>query len=384
MRGENKLSSHPVRKSPERKLDINHDLQKKPVQKKYSKKVKMARLRFFIIMFTFLSLIIPKICYETYDYLFLRKIVNSSIKVPDDLFANNNVENLFANDYFLGKEFLSSVSFDNPEMKRPVLKQEMPKITNNLKYLMRQYNSITPGIFVWDYSTGKYVNINADEEFPTASMIKIPILFQLFRRVELGLVNLSEKMTLTDYFVTGGSGKLQYRPVGSTFRIYNLAQLMVQESDNTATNMLLSTVGGVDDLNRVLRLWGFSNTHMSNWLPDLDGTNVATPMDFGTMLFNIDNTNFLSLKSRAAIVDIMSHVKNRHLIQAGLPDNVQFIHKTGDIGNMLGDAGIVILPDGRKYIIVIMVKRPWNSFGAKEFIINASKTVYNSYITHNL
>ncbi len=48
---------------------------------------------------------------------------------------------------------------------------------------------------------------------------------------------------------------------------------------------------------------------------------------------------------------------------------------------MLGDAGVVALPDGRKYIIAIMVKRPWNSFAAKEFIIEASKITYNAYVT---
>jgi len=51
---------------------------------------------------------------------------------------------------------------------------------------------------------------------------------------------------------------------------------------------------------------------------------------------------------------------------------------------MLGDAGIVILPDGRKYIIVIMVKRQWNSYAAKQFIIDASKVTYNSYVSNDL
>ena len=63
---------------------------------------------------------------------------------------------------------------------------------------------------------------------------------------------------------------------------------------------------------------------------------------------------------------------------------MQFIHKTGDIGHMLGDGGIVMLPDGRKYIVVIMVKRPWNSYTAKQFIIDASKTIYNSYAFRDL
>ncbi len=116
-------------------------------------------------------------------------------------------------------------------------------------------------------------------------------------------------MTLANYYVTAGSGYLQYRPLGTRLPVVNLAQRMIQESDNTATNMLLSTVGGVNDFNRAIKYWGFNRTHMSNWLPDLDGTNVATPRDFGTLLYNIDNPEFLSLQSRVKIVEIMSNVK---------------------------------------------------------------------------
>jgi beta-lactamase class A len=142
--------------------------------------------------------------------------------------------------------------------------------------------------------------------------------------------------------------------------------------------MLLAVVGGMNELNRSIRNWGFSKTHYYNWLPDLDGTNITSPAEIGKMLYNIDNPEFLSLKSRAEIVEIMGHVKNRYLINSGLPWDVQFLHKTGDIGSMLGDAGVVIFPDGRKYIIAIMVTRPWNDYSAKQFIVEASETAYRS------
>jgi len=83
-------------------------------------------------------------------------------------------------------------------------------------------------------------------------------------------------------------------------------------------------------------------------------------------------------KSRAEIVEIMGHTKNRYLIEKPLPSNVQFLHKSGDIGTMLGDAGVVILPDGRKYIIVVMVNRSWNDYAAKQFIIEASEIAYKA------
>ena len=357
----------------------NNNLKTKQKQRKKLKSSQTKKYGFTLLLILFLGFALHQTFLNTYDYLFLRKIKNASIQVPNDPSFYNSAEKYFANNYFLGAKTLGDVSFEKPLMKRMTLAKNMPRLTNRLKYLAKQYPSLEPGIFIWDFSTGQYVDINADQEFPTASIVKIPILLQLFRRAELGFANLNDRMSLAEYNITGGSGYLQYKPVGTVFPIHHLARLMIQESDNTATNMILSTVGGTNELNRVLRSWGFSKTHMSDLLPDLYGTNVSTPKDMGTMLFNLDNSDFLTLKSRAAIVDIMSHVRNRFLIQAGLPDNAQFIHKSGDIGTMLGDAGIVMLPDGRKYIIVIMVKRPWNLYSAKEFIINASKITYNSY-----
>ena len=84
------------------------------------------------------------------------------------------------------------------------------------------------------------------------------------------------------------------------------------------------------------------------------------------------------------IVDYMSHVHNNRLIQAGLPASAIFIHKTGDIGKMLGDAGIVYTPNGKKYIVVMLVNRPYNSPLGKDFIVKASSLVYNYMVNTNL
>ena len=74
----------------------------------------------------------------------------------------------------------------------------------------------------------------------------------------------------------------------------------------------------------------------------------------------------------------MSHVKNDRLIPQGLGKGATFLHKTGDIGSMLGDAGIVYMPDGKKYIVAIMAQRPYNSPQGKVFIQQASKLIYSA------
>lgn len=377
-------------------------------RKKQSKKASIAKVRRFITTLVLLIFVIPNVCTKTINTTVINRIKYASIQLPNDEIYFRSAEKPLINDnlfdpakksvvtldspFNTNNEFnmplltarIGEVNFDKPLMQKPELKAEMPLLTARLKNLASTYPMLTPGIFVWDYQTGAFVNINADKEFPTASIIKLPLLHQLFRRVESGQIDLNDIMKLTEYYRTPGSGFIQCKAEGTVFTMKKLAEEMIQESDNSATNMILASVGGVDQMNRNMRDWGFSSSHMSNWLPDLDGTNVATPMDMGTMLYNIDNDSFHTLSSTLTMTDIMSHVKNRFLIQSSLPDGAAFIHKTGDIGNMLGDAGIVTLPDNRKYIVVMMVKRPWNSYMAKQFIIDAAKTVYNSYASNSL
>ena len=243
-----------------------------------------------------------------------------------------------------------------------------------------EYPSIKPSIYVWDYNSGNYADINADKTYPTASIIKLPVLAYLFRSIEKEHVTLNEKMPLTEYYRTEGSGSLQFKAQNSQYSIDTLARMMITESDNSATNMIVSRLGAMTDLNSAIRRWGLKHTYMQTWLPDLEGTNRSTARDIAQILYNIDNPDFLSNASRAKIFDYMGHVHNNRLIAAGLPSNVEFLHKTGDIGKMLGDAGIVYPPNGKKYIVVILVNRPHNSPLGKEFIVKASEIIYNSMV----
>lgn len=286
--------------------------------------------------------------------------------------------NYLSNDYFLGVRQLKGVNVDNPKMQSLYIASPMTGLTGKLASLINAYPSVKPSIFVWDFETGKYVNIRGDEQFPAASIIKLPVLMQLFRSIEAGQIALYDRIPLTEYYRTEGSGSLQFQRAGQYFTVDHLARVMIQESDNSATNMLMSAIGGKIDVNSALKDWGIGNTYVESWLPDLPGANLTTAEDIATILYNIDNSSFLSLKSRERIVEYMSHVKNNRLIQAGLPSNAILIHKTGDIGKMLGDAGIVWTANGKKYIVVMLVKRPYNSPLGKDFIVKASSLIYNS------
>lgn len=283
-----------------------------------------------------------------------------------------------SNNWFLGqRSFNYSADSKTSEMITPDENVSMPALRQNLVALAENYPQIEPSVYVYDYDTENYVNINADKPFSAASIIKIPVLIDVFKSIESGQFALSDKIPMTDYYRTEGSGSLQFKGERE-YTIDDLARLMITESDNSATNMLISKVGSMTDVNQSIRDWGLKKTYLSNWLPDLGGQNRTTAKEMGTMLYNIDeNEKLLSEESRAKIFGYMGHVHNNRLIQAGLGKDAVFLHKTGDIGSMLGDAGIVITPNGKKYIAVILANRPHNDIAGKEFIVKASEIIYN-------
>ncbi len=261
---------------------------------------------------------------------------------------------------------------------------ELTALKNNILPILENYKNLHAGIFIYDYKTGKTVDINKDKIFPAASIIKIPVLLDFFNRNKdlekegFSPISLEKKLTFTEAHRTEGSGNLQFKSANVDYTIDYLAKIMITKSDNSATNMLIEEIGGINELNSALRHWGFSKTQITSWLPDLKGTNTTTPYDIATMLYNIDNQKFVPIQSAANIKEYMSHVENRTLIKSQLPPEAVIMHKTGDIGKMLGDAGVIYSPNGKKYIMVIMVKRPHNDYGARELIQKVSKVVFDT------
>lgn len=288
--------------------------------------------------------------------------------------------NYLSNDLFLNTRLLTAAKVKKPDMTTLYVTEKMPLLETKLRKLMVQYKTIEPSIFVWDYETGKYIDINSFKPYSAASIIKIPVLIQLFKSIEANQLTIYDEMLLTPYYKAEGSGDLQTRSTGSKYTMDELARAMIAKSDNSATNMIMSAIGSMTDVNSAIKDWGLKNTYINNWLPDIEGTNYTNARDLATMLYNLDNPGFLNINSREYIIDYMSHVENNRLIQSGLDPKALFVHKTGDIGKMLGDAGIVFAPNGRKYICVILANRPYNSPLGKDFIQKASNIIYNDIV----
>jgi len=375
----------------------------KPRVQKKARKIKKRNpiLEFFRLLLTlaFLSSILVFICPMAFNSLIKQvffPMKNFTVSEYSNTMLNENpAYNTDVNLYSIAfpvTNFVHNDMFNNQLMLTPTEQKihsevttmyhtsEMSALKKDLQGLMAQFPTIKPSIYVWEYEQGQYVDINADSLYPAASIIKIPVLVRMFKSIEANQFTIYDEMKMLEQYRSSGSGNLQYSQANRSYTMDYLAKIMIQDSDNTSTNMIMAKMGGMDDVNAGLRDWGISKTYVRTWLPDLKGTNKTTAADMAKILYNLDNPGFLNINSREYIIDYMSHVKNDRLIHAGLGEGALFIHKTGDIGTMLGDAGIVYAPNGKKYIVVILAKRPHNAPQGKEFIVKASQMIYKAIV----
>ncbi len=350
----------------------------RPIQKskKTKKQVTLNKLFAYICVILLLFYILP-FSFKTFiaDIFPVRNSNPIEIDYKKILYPSHNY---LYKDLFLGKYIVKEATYKNPIMVDIEESYERTNLKNKLIDLANEYSRIKPAIYVWEYDGKSYVDINADQPYPAASIIKIPVLIEMFREIEHGKFSLNDKMVLEDFYRASGSGKLQYSQGGIAHSMDYLARIMIENSDNSSTNMIMAKMGGMSEVNKAINRWGLKTTHINTWLPDLDGTNITTAREMAKMFYNIDSTNLLSNSSKKQMADYLGHVKNNRLLQAGLPSDAILLHKTGDIGFMLGDAGIVKTANEKKYIVVILAKRPYNNHQGKEFIVKASRLIYNN------
>lgn len=257
------------------------------------------------------------------------------------------------------------------------LNLEMPGLESQVKALMARYNFLQTGMFFLDLETGNYLDIGGDRVFPAASTIKLPILVAFFQDLDEGKVSLDETLVMRRDLITGGSGEMQDEAVGSKFSARETVTKMITISDNTATNMIIARLGGIARLNQRFRSWGLKDTVIRKLLGDFQGTNTTSSKDMARVLALVANQKLLSPSSREQVLDILRHTVTRTLLPAGLGSGADIAHKTGDIGFLIGDAGLIVMPNGKRYLAGIYVKRPYNDSRGRDFIRQVSRLVYN-------
>jgi beta-lactamase class A len=257
--------------------------------------------------------------------------------------------------------------------------REITPLTKQLQDLTAKYPQLKAGILIADIENQSYVNLAGTKNFSAASTIKLPILIAFFQEVDAGNINLDELLTMTKTSLADGAGNMQYQPIGKKFSAIETATNMIVVSDNTATNMLIERLGGAKTLNKKFADWGLIATKINQPLPDKTGTNTTSPEELSNLLLKLDRGELVSLASRDRILEMMKHTERNNLLPQGLDKGATIAHKTGTILSVLGDTGIIYMPNGKRYIASVLVKRPNDDSQAESLIQEISRTVYQYF-----
>lgn len=260
------------------------------------------------------------------------------------------------------------------------LGQQMLWLRSRVAALKSQYPSLQAGMFFLDMDMGNYLDLHGSQVFPAASIIKLPILIAFFQDIDAGKVNLNEQLVMRPEMMASGSGTMQYLRPWRKFTALETITKMVTISDNTATNMIIKRLGGSKVLNQRFRSWGLRATVIRRRLPDLRGTNTTTAKDLVHLLALLSKEKLLSSQSKEQALDILRHTTIKTLLPAGLGQGAVIAHKTGDIGFAIGDAGIIDMPSGKRYLAAVLVKRRYRDPRGRNFIREVSQEVYSYLI----
>lgn len=204
------------------------------------------------------------------------------------------------------------------------------------------------GYDILDLTSGEHLTHLERGTFPTASTIKLAIVYELFKQVEEKRIKTDETMVLDRSKAVGGSGVLVHMGTPS-LSILDYATLMVTLSDNTATNVLIDRLG-MDAIGARLRGLGLTETKLRRHMMDMAAArrgdeNVSTPAELAMLLQAIQKVD--------AAIELLKKPKESRL-RSGLPPGIAVADKPGELEGVRVDAGIVFAKN-RPYVFAVMM-----------------------------
>lgn len=285
------------------------------------------------------------------------------------------------------------------------------------------------GIFVKSLSDGEICEFQADKRWYLASTIKIPVAIALLREVEKGQIDLQKKLTLKRSDYVDGSGDLLWQDPGKSFTVQHLLKNMLEQSDSTATDMLIGLMG-VGTLNKTIheiapdfaplttilqvRYDAYGELHpKARTLTNMDfielkkfpvakryeafakliqvpvselktasieeafekyyarGLNSTTLRSFGSLLEKLARGQVLNKSHTALVLKYMQEMKTgENRLKAGLPKDVVFAQKTGTQVARMCNVGIASSKKKaqQKTVIVACAEKYLDQAGAEKVL----------------
>jgi len=206
------------------------------------------------------------------------------------------------------------------------------------------------------------------EPMRSASMIKVFLLADAMEKVRDGQLSLDSTITLHASDKVGGAGILCGYANGSVLSLDTVLRLMITESDNTATNLVIDLLG-MDDINAYIQRNGYYDTKLARKMMDFAAVNAGldnytSVQDLGSFFLKLHQHDCVGYEQDEIMLSYLKGQTDKECFPAALPGAV-IAHKTGELGGLYDDGGIIYV-DNRTMILVIMTEHYSSRYRAIE------------------
>ena len=216
------------------------------------------------------------------------------------------------------------------------------------------------GIYVRHLRTGRIAQVNADEVFPTASMVKVPILIGTFAAIERGQLRFDQPLIYTDSLLYEGHDLIGALQDSAVIPLSQAALLMITTSDNTASLWLQGLVGGAA-INQWLADHGFDSTRVNSRVPGREdartryGWGQTTPREMAELLVTIREGRAVSRSASEEMYRHLTRIYWTAQALSQLPPWVQAASKQGAVDRSKSEVVLVNAPSG-DYVFAVTTR----------------------------
>jgi len=250
-----------------------------------------------------------------------------------------------------------------------------------------------------DLATGEEILINEREPFHAASTMKTPVMMEAYKQAEEGKFSLNDSILIKNEFKSivdssfyslkeeDDSDTLIYQLIGQMRPLSFLIYQMITVSSNLATNILIEKVDA-KKVTQSLRDVGAKDIKVLRGVEDNKAfqaglSNEVTAYDLMLVFEKLGKGEVVNTKACEEMISVLLDQKYNTIIPAKLPSEVKVAHKTGWIKKLNHDSGLVNLPDGRKYVLILLSAKTEDEKAAIESMATVSKMIYDYEIRSN-
>lgn len=229
--------------------------------------------------------------------------------------------------------------------------------------------------------------LGEDKIMPAASIIKLSILWSVMQKVDRGEVALSDLISVQEGDMFGEFDAQHHPLTASEYAVGDLCRLMIDLSDNLASNMLIR-LAGMENINSDIKKCGLKNTVLRRKFLDFEAQskgleNYTTPNDSVKMIMLMLDKEKSGSRIGGEMLKILAGQCDKNYLSQYMPDTFKFAHKTGHIPGTMHNVGIITTPKQKRYIIAVMTTKLKSDVEGLRFLNTVGEAIFKFLAEHD-